>query len=58
MYIPKASGVDEHEKHCEIRKAFTGKNHKELSKRYNLSIQIIYKIVKTANPEKTTTESN
>jgi len=52
MYIPKGKLIDSDEKCEAIRKAFTGKNHQELSTRYGVCIQSIYRIVKTKKTTK------
>lgn len=46
VYIPKGVGLDAILKHSKIYQDFRGKNHTELAKKYNLSEQRIYQIVR------------
>lgn len=47
IYFPKNQGGKLDERDKQIYAEFNGKNHFELSKKYDLAVQQIYKIVKT-----------
>lgn len=51
VYIPKNDAIEKNERDLKIKADFTGNNHTELCKRYHLSLQRIYKILKKTNPE-------
>lgn len=46
IYIPKGIGLDTLLKHDQIWQDFRGNNHTELAKKYDLSEQRIYQIVR------------
>ena len=46
FYLPKADRLNQHERDAEIFGAFNGHNQIELAKRYKLTVQRIYVIVK------------
>lgn len=46
VYIPKDSAFLRQKLHKEILAEFNGKNQRELAKKYGLSMQAIYKIIK------------
>ncbi|MAD76898.1 MAG: transcriptional regulator [Rheinheimera sp.] len=46
IYIPKGVGLDAILKHSKIYQDFRGNNHAELAKKYNLSEQRIYQIIR------------
>lgn len=45
MYIPKPDKLAVYVRQRLIRKEFTGRNHKELAKKWNLTVRSIYMIV-------------
>jgi Mor family transcriptional regulator len=47
IYVPKGVGLDAIVKHDRIFKDFRGSNHAELAKKYGLSEQRIYQIIKS-----------
>ena len=46
FYLPKAERLSQHQRDAEIYAAFNGHNHIALAKRYNLTVQRIYTIIK------------
>lgn len=46
FYMPKGQDYDTIIKHHQIFKEFNGANHQELSKKYNLSVQHLYRVLK------------
>jgi len=46
IYIPKGMVLDNNKRNENIYKEFNGDNHEELCKRYKISIQWLYKILK------------
>ncbi|WP_010603978.1 Mor transcription activator family protein [Pseudoalteromonas maricaloris] len=53
IYIPKGVSLDNMLKHSAIYQDFRGDNHAELSKKYNLSEQRIYQIVRAVKAAET-----
>jgi len=51
FYLPKGRELDAMLKHHEIYKEFTGTNHVALSKKYDVSVPHIYRIVKSVHKE-------
>lgn len=51
VYIPRAMTLFACEREKQIYNEFTGNNHAQLAKKYRLSIQWIYKIVKRVQKE-------
>lgn len=51
IYFPKGKELDAILKHATIYKEFTGDNHLELSKKFDVSITHIYRILKTLHKE-------
>ena len=45
LYIPKGAKPDRAARDAELRAAFTGRNHRELARRYGLSVKSVYGIV-------------
>jgi Mor family transcriptional regulator len=48
LYIPKFISITE--RNTRILKAFNGKNHADLAREFNLSMQAVYKILKEHQP--------
>jgi len=46
VYIPKGDGILSRKRNENIKKDFTGDNHKDLCRQYKLSLQAVYKILK------------
>ncbi|TNG91338.1 transcriptional regulator [Pasteurellaceae bacterium USgator11] len=51
VYVPKSMTLFACEREKQIYNEFTGNNHPQLAKKYGLSIQWIYKIVKRVQKE-------
>lgn len=49
VYIPSAENFLKHGRDEEIWDAFNGTNHNELARRYGISVQWIYRIIKKMN---------
>ncbi|MBQ1782921.1 MAG: hypothetical protein II007_04645 [Gammaproteobacteria bacterium] len=47
LYIPKGIGIDAVLKHHEIYADFTGRNHHVLVRKYGVSLQWVYHVVRT-----------
>lgn len=45
LYIPRGAKLDRAARDAEIRAAFTGHNHRELARRYGLTVSAIYDII-------------
>ncbi|HGO6308141.1 MAG: Mor transcription activator family protein [Kingella denitrificans] len=48
IYIPKNHGGRLDERDRQIYAEFDGRNHQQLAKKYDLAVQQVYKIIKTA----------
>lgn len=53
LYFPKSQGLFSCEREKQIFNEFDGTNHAQLAKKYGLSLQWIYKIVKRVQKEET-----
>lgn len=51
FYFPKGKDLDAILKHSAIYKEFTGNNHSELAKKFDVSITHIYRVIKIAHKE-------
>lgn len=49
VYIPSAENFLKHGRDEEIWGEFTGTNHNELARKYNISVQWVYRIIKKMN---------
>ena len=45
LYIPKGEKMDRAARDAEIFAAFTGRNHRELARRYGLTVSTIYDVI-------------
>jgi Mor family transcriptional regulator len=45
LYIPKGDKMDRATRDAELCAAFTGRNHRELSRRYGLTVSQVYGII-------------
>ncbi len=46
IYVPQALGMFAHERDVQIYREFNGTNHAELARKYQISMQWVYSIVK------------